>query len=142
MSHTLLGHSLTPRAIGRVAAGAIAERYLKQAHGVEIVAFVSSVGKINIPASVGSRAESTDDETDDAEDALTPEFRKLLSSVTREIVDKHPTRCPHPETAERMTKVCASDAVLALTKMIDFFYSSASSARKRHTIPLAGRSPA
>jgi chorismate synthase len=29
---------------GRVAAGAVAEKYLKLAHNVEIVAFVSSVG--------------------------------------------------------------------------------------------------
>lgn len=48
---------------------------------------------------------SIDEDNDEAEDALTPEFRKLLSTVSREAVDKQPTRCPHPETAERMTKV-------------------------------------
>ena len=90
---------------GRVAAGAIAERYLKQAYGVEIVAFVSSVGKVTIPASVGGRAESHNEDSDEVEDALTPEFRKLLQTVTREEVDKQMTRCPHPETADRMTKV-------------------------------------
>ena len=93
---------------GRVAAGAIAERYLKQAYGVEIVGFVSSVGKINIPASVGGRAESHNEDSDEVEDALTPEFRKLLQTVTREEVDKQITRCPHPETADRMTKVRAT----------------------------------
>jgi len=46
-----------------------------------------------------------DEDDDDAEDALSPEFRQLLSTITREEVDKHLTRCPHPETAERMTKV-------------------------------------
>lgn len=48
---------------------------------------------------------SIDEDNDEAEDALTPEFRKLLSTVSREAVDKQSTRCPHPETAERMTKV-------------------------------------
>ena len=90
---------------GRVAAGAIAELYLKQVYGVEIVAFVSSVGKVNIPASVGGRAPSYDEDDDEIEEALTPEFRQLLSTVSREMVDSHPTRCPHPETAERMVKV-------------------------------------
>lgn len=46
-----------------------------------------------------------DEDNDDAEDALSSEFHQLLSTITREEVDKHPTRCPHPETAERMTKV-------------------------------------
>lgn len=46
-----------------------------------------------------------DEDNDDVEDALSPEFRQLLATITRDEVDKHPTRCPHPETAERMTKV-------------------------------------
>jgi len=100
------GRSSARETIGRVAAGAIAEKYLREAHGVEVVAFVSSVGKVNIPSSVGGRAAAHEgeDDDDDVEDALTPEFRKLLSTVTRDVVDKQTTRCPHPETAERMTK--------------------------------------
>ncbi|CAD6921695.1 unnamed protein product [Tilletia controversa] len=43
------GRSSARETIGRVAAGAVAEKYLKDAFGVEIVAFVSSVGKIHIP---------------------------------------------------------------------------------------------
>lgn len=90
-----------------MAAGAIAECYLKQAHGIDIVAFVSSVGKVSIPASVGARADSlANEDNDEVEDAMTPEYRSLLGTVTREVVDKQITRCPHPETAERMTKVC------------------------------------
>jgi hypothetical protein len=46
-----------------------------------------------------------DEDNDDVEDAISPGFGQLLSTITREEVDKHPTRCPHPETAERMTKV-------------------------------------
>lgn len=100
------GRSSARETIGRVAAGAIAERYLKQVYGIEIVAFVSSVGKIHLPAHVAppSIAPNGDQDNDEAEDALTPEFRHLLATITREEVDKHPTRCPHLETAERMTK--------------------------------------
>jgi chorismate synthase len=105
------GRSSARETIGRVAAGAIAEHYLRQVFGVEIVAFVSSVGKIHMPASVAppSMADPSAAEEDDAiGDALSPEFVKLLKTVTREQVDAAgPTRCPHPETAERMVKVCA-----------------------------------
>lgn len=93
---------------GRVAAGAIAEKYLKQAYGIEVVAFVSSVGKIHMPSTLAGpsvAANDKDEENDDVEDALTPEFRQLLATITREEVDALPTRCPHPETSERMTKV-------------------------------------
>ena len=87
---------------GRVAAGAIAEKYLKLAYSIEIVAFVSSVGKIHIPFT--SAAQSLDEEDDNAEDALSKEFLELLSTVKRSDVDQQITRCPHPATAEKMTK--------------------------------------
>lgn len=93
---------------GRVAAGAIAEKYLKQVYGIEIVAFVTSVGKIHLPSNVAPPSLTPldgDEDNDEAADALSPEFRQLLATITREEVDKHPTRCPHPGTAERMTKV-------------------------------------
>lgn len=99
--------SYSIRFLGRVAAGAIAEKYLKQAHGIEIVAFVSSVGKIHLPSTVSTvAATDADEDNDEIEDALTPEFRALLATVTREHVDKSPTRCPDAETSERMIKVC------------------------------------
>jgi len=106
------GRSSARETIGRVAAGAIAEKYLKQAHGIEIVAFVSSVGKVHLPASIPLPAKGADEDEDEAEDALSPEFRTLLATVTREEVDKFQTRCPHPETSERMTKriIRAKDA--------------------------------
>ncbi|KAF9535796.1 chorismate synthase [Crepidotus variabilis] len=105
------GRSSARETIGRVAAGAIAEKYLKLAYGVEIVAFVSSVGKIHLPSSVAP-LDSTDEENDAATDALSPEFLKLLATISREEVDKQPTRCPHPETAEKMTQriIRAKDA--------------------------------
>ncbi|KAJ7037467.1 chorismate synthase [Mycena alexandri] len=105
------GRSSARETVGRVAAGAIAERYLKIAYGVEIVAFVSSVGKVHLPVTVP--APSVDeDENDDAPDPMSEEFRALLASVSRAEVDKSATRCPHPETAERMKKriIRAKDA--------------------------------
>jgi chorismate synthase len=104
--------------VGRVAAGAIAEKYLQTVHNIEIVAFVSSVGKIHLPSSVAlsSTAQGDrDSDSDDAQDALSPEFVRLLKTVTREIVDQHPTRCPHSETAERMTKVNSQSHALSHT---------------------------
>ncbi|KAJ8091395.1 bifunctional chorismate synthase/riboflavin reductase [NAD(P)H] aro2 [Marasmius tenuissimus] len=94
------GRSSARETIGRVAAGAIAEKYLKVAHGVEIVAFVSSVGKIGIPETKGEE----DPESDETEDPVSPEFLNLIKTVSREQVDSHITRCPHPETAEKMVQ--------------------------------------
>ncbi|BGP15216.1 hypothetical protein JCM10213_000832 [Rhodosporidiobolus nylandii] len=84
------GRSSARETIGRVAAGTIAERYLKLAYGVEIVAFVSSVGKVHMPES----------ETDN--DLLSEDYLKLLSTITREKVDENSVRCPHQETADLM----------------------------------------
>ncbi|KAJ8587908.1 chorismate synthase [Rhizopogon salebrosus TDB-379] len=101
------GRSSARETIGRVAAGAIAEKYLKQVYGIEIVAFVTSVGKIHLPSNVAPPSLTPldgDEDNDEIADALSPEFRQLLATITREEVDKHPTRCPHPGTAERMTK--------------------------------------
>jgi chorismate synthase len=101
---------------GRVAAGAIAEKYLHDAYGIEIVAFVSSVGKIHVPSTPPSTSPQTSgpaddaEDADEAEDALSQEFRDLLHTITREQVDQHTTRCPHRDTAERMVKVKYSPA--------------------------------
>ena len=97
-----------PMLPGRVAAGAIAEHYLKKAFGIEIVAFVSSVGKVHLPDSLAPPSLTSlkgGENEDEVEDALSPEFQKLLATITREEVDKYPTRCPHQETSEKMTKV-------------------------------------
>lgn len=122
------GRSSARETIGRVAAGAVAEKYLKEAFGVEIVAFVSSVGKVHIPRFPGeklagegaevdasSSASAVDNhmETDgmgddEAEEPLSAEFRQLLATVTREQVDKTDIRCPHPVAADRMRQVCMS----------------------------------
>ncbi|KAF5095229.1 hypothetical protein D0Z00_003230 [Geotrichum galactomycetum] len=82
------GRSSARETIGRVAAGAIAEKVLKLANNVEIVAFVSSVGPVSIDRD--PRSES---------------FQNLLSTITREQVDAAgPIRCPDPSVADEMIK--------------------------------------
>jgi chorismate synthase len=54
-------------------------------------------------------AESTD--PDFAEDALSADYVKLLQTITREEVDKYPTRCPHQETSEKITQVCSLNRI-------------------------------
>lgn len=81
---------------GRVAAGAIAEKYLKLAHNIEIIAFVSSVGKIHMPTYCDHDPESD-------ESPITPEYLHLLQTITREKIDSDPTRCPDGTTAAKMT---------------------------------------
>lgn len=87
---------LTSHLTGRVAAGAIAEKYLKLAHNVEIVAFVSSVGNEYLfPPKPEYPSYSSN-----------PEFLKLIETIDRKTVDDFcPVRCPNKEAAERMTKV-------------------------------------
>lgn len=78
-----------------MASGAIAEKYLSLVHGVEIVAFVSSVGNEELfPPTSTHPTPSTN-----------PTFLKLLDTITREEVDHPdylPVRCPSKEAANRM----------------------------------------
>ena len=83
------GRSSARETIGRVAAGAIAEKLLSKANGVEIVAFVSSIGPVSM-----------------ARDASDPKFHELLNTVTREQIDATgPIRCPDETVREDMVKV-------------------------------------
>lgn len=93
------GRSSARETIGRVAAGAIAEKYLKLAHGIEITAFVSSVGNIHMfPPTAKHPTPSTN-----------PAFLKLLETIDRETVDAFvPVRCPDVEASEAM-KACIED---------------------------------
>ena len=79
------GRSSARETIGRVAAGAIAEKYLSIAHGVEIVAYTNSVGHEHLfPPTKEHPTPSTN-----------PEFLELISKITREEVDANlPIRCP------------------------------------------------
>lgn len=71
------GRSSARETIGRVAAGAIAEKLLHQAHGIEIVAWVSAVSRIQML---------------DAD----------MTAITREAVDQNLVRCPDSAAADRM----------------------------------------
>ncbi|KAL2311985.1 Chorismate synthase [Schizosaccharomyces pombe] len=98
------GRSSARETIGRVAAGAIAEKYLLEAYGVEIVAFVSSVGKIAIPLHETASSAILDPEDDTFESPITAEYLKFLNEITREEVDKTTVRCPHAATAAKMAE--------------------------------------
>jgi chorismate synthase len=74
------GRSSARETIGRVAAGAIAEKYLFERYGVEIVAWVNAVGTI------------TASEVD-------------VNRITRKAVDKTIVRCPCEPDAEQMVQV-------------------------------------
>jgi chorismate synthase len=71
------GRSSARETIGRVAAGAIAEKWLNQIYGTEIVAWVSAVGDIEAP------------EVD-------------VEQISRAEVDAQIVRCPDAVTAGRM----------------------------------------
>jgi chorismate synthase len=71
------GRSSARETIGRVASGAIAEKFLYEDYGLEIVAWVSSVGRIT----AGEIDETT---------------------INRATVDETAVRCPSPEKAEQM----------------------------------------
>ncbi|KFX97813.1 hypothetical protein O988_04670 [Pseudogymnoascus sp. VKM F-3808] len=89
------GRSSARETIGRVAAGAIAEKYLRLAHGIEITAFVSSVGPVHMfPPTAEHPSPSTN-----------PEFLKLIDTIDRKTVDSFvPVRCPDAAAGEKMKK--------------------------------------
>ncbi|WFC98093.1 chorismate synthase [Malassezia yamatoensis] len=95
------GRSSARETIGRVAAGALAEKYLKEAFNTEIVAFVSSVGQVHVPQ---YPTKSPSQDLDDSELPMSEEFLNMLNTVTRQDVDKEDIRCPQPEVAELMRK--------------------------------------
>ncbi|MHC4944975.1 MAG: chorismate synthase [Planctomycetota bacterium] len=71
------GRASARETIGRVAAGAIAEKFLKESYGVEIVAWVQSVSDVATPE---------------------PDVEK----ITRKEVDKTLVRCPDQDTAKKL----------------------------------------
>ncbi len=75
------GRASARETIGRVAAGVVAEQFLRQ-YGVSIVAWVSAVGELEAPAVDGDR-------------------------VTRAEVDQNLVRCPDIEVATRMEALIA-----------------------------------
>ncbi|KAI1471717.1 chorismate synthase [Daldinia caldariorum] len=92
------GRSSARETIGRVAAGAIAEKYLKLAYGVEITAFVTSVGSIHMfPPTPEYPTPSQN-----------PAFMELIQNIDRETVDKFlPVRCPDEQASQKMADYIA-----------------------------------
>ncbi|KAJ3342362.1 bifunctional chorismate synthase/riboflavin reductase [NAD(P)H] aro2 [Gonapodya sp. JEL0774] len=92
------GRSSARETIGRVAASAVAEKFLKLAHGIEIVAFVASVGHVSMIPPEGYSSE--------ADHGMFmqrwQDWWKRLKGVSREEVDAVDVRCPDPEVAHRM----------------------------------------
>ncbi|KAL7148321.1 hypothetical protein ABFS83_06G170600 [Erythranthe nasuta] len=80
------GRSSARETIGRVAAGAIAKKILKQYAGTEVLAYVSQVHNVVLPENL------VNDET-----------------VTLDQIESNIVRCPNPEYAEKM--IAAIDAV-------------------------------
>ena len=78
------GRSSARETIGRVAAGAIAEKFLAEQYGISVVSWVRSVGQIEGPSSL------------------------VESPPTRQQVDKNDIRCPDADTAERMMNAVVS----------------------------------
>lgn len=74
------GRASARETIGRVASGAVAEKWLREKFGIEIVAWVSSVGDIE--------ASNIDSET-----------------ITREQVDESLVRCPDRTASDEMIKL-------------------------------------
>lgn len=82
--------------LGRVAAGAIAEKYLREAYGVEIVAFTASIGKEYLFTPTPEHPTAS----------TNPEFLDLIDKIDRKIVDSFvPVRCPSEEASKRMEKI-------------------------------------
>ncbi|KAH7133128.1 chorismate synthase [Dactylonectria estremocensis] len=84
------GRSSARETIARVAAGAVAEKWLKEAYGIDIVAFVTSVGNIKL--------------FDDADGMSSdPAFLSLAETITKAKVDEFlPVRCPDDAAGRRM----------------------------------------
>ena len=78
------GRASAREAIGRVCAGALAEKVLKEWFNLDIVAWVSSVGDVTAP---------------DID----------MNTITREEVDTSLIRCPHKESSDKMLE-CIEEA--------------------------------
>ena len=76
------GRSSARVTVAHVAAGAVARLFLARRHGVTVNAWVRRVGQVEAAA-------------------VDPE------SVTRELVEQSPTRCPDPDAAERIEDLIA-----------------------------------
>lgn len=83
------GRASARETIGRVAAGAIADKVLAKINNVEVVAFVSAIGNVSMNR--------------DPSDAI---FLETLNTITRDSVDATgPIRCPDENIRDDMVKL-------------------------------------
>lgn len=73
------GRASARETLARVAAGAIAKKYLQEKLGIEILSFVSQVGGIRVSGEIGE-----------------------IGEVTMERIESNIVRCPDPEKAKEM----------------------------------------
>ncbi|KAJ3176178.1 bifunctional chorismate synthase/riboflavin reductase [NAD(P)H] aro2 [Geranomyces variabilis] len=108
------GRASARETIGRVAAAGVAEKFLRLTHGVEVVAFVASIGNVSMePMAAYPCEEGQDEEKQEAKWlAKWHEWWRVLKTVTRGDVDKNEVRCPDDKVAGRMREriVKARDA--------------------------------
>jgi len=83
------GRASARETVGRVAAGAIAEKFLSERYGIEIIAWVSAVATLEAPS---------------------PDMMRVI----RKEVDRSAVRCPDSHSAEKM-----QDAIVAAQKAGD-----------------------
>jgi len=124
------GRASARETVGRVAAGAVAEKWLLQEYGTTVVCWVSSIMDIDLPADVARQLEN-DPPTRDQIDALgtlaedtkydyfvdasgakysrqdgsllgSDELSRCADGVDYATGTKLYTRCPHPSTAAKM----------------------------------------
>ena len=105
------GRSSARETTGRVAASAVAEKYLGQAHGIEIVAFVSAVGNVSM-APLDEFPEGEGKEKESEWLATWKNWWAYLKGVKRSEVDSNEVRCPDATAAAKMREriVRARDA--------------------------------
>lgn len=112
------GRASARETIGRVAAGALAEKYLKEAYNMEIVAFVSAIGNVSIDPTtpildsslilnevLGSSTFDVARKISESIDSWKSKWTSwwnTLKTVTRDDVDKNEVRCPDEKGAEEM----------------------------------------
>jgi chorismate synthase len=85
--------------LGRVAAAAVAEKFLKLSYGIEIVAFVSAVGSVSMEP-----LEDYDESKQSWIDSW-KSWWKTLRTISREEVDSNEVRCPDLAYADKMRQV-------------------------------------
>ncbi|ORX67314.1 putative chorismate synthase [Linderina pennispora] len=80
------------------------EKYLKEAYGVEIVAFVSSVGAVEMSLMKEEQSKASGSQ----------KMRELMATITRDDVDKNAVRCPDEDASREM-----QDVIVACTEEKD-----------------------